>query len=101
MRAFRPRRERGEPRRQASREPSPHPPDAIRLTDAQLALVMAAARPLGAEKHSVFLERVAGHLRLIGFMRVQDGDVDRAIHAAIRGLLNAPLRSDVRYVEKA
>jgi hypothetical protein len=48
---------------------------------------MAAAAPLPAEKHDLFLERVAGHLRLIGFMRVQDADVDRAVKRAIAGLL--------------
>jgi hypothetical protein len=75
-----------------SKKQDPPQPAAVRLTDSQLALVMAAARPLGAEKHSAFLERVAGHLRQIGFMHVQDLDVDRAIRAAIKGLLNVATR---------
>jgi hypothetical protein len=58
------------------------------LTDNQLAQIMAAARPLDPAKHPTFLERVAGHLRQIGFMRVQDEDIDRAIRAAISGLVH-------------
>jgi hypothetical protein len=52
---------------------------AVRLTDGQLALVMTAAGPL---------QRIAGQLRVIGYTRVQDADVERAIKRAIVGLLH-------------
>jgi hypothetical protein len=62
----------------------------ISLTDSQLALVMTAARPLSLEKRSAFLERIAARLRLVGYRKVADDDVERAIGAALRGLLQAP-----------
>ena len=55
------------------------------LSDAQLGLVMAAARPLSAEKRAVLLERVAGHLRLV--RHPSDADVKRALEVALTGLL--------------
>jgi hypothetical protein len=39
----------------------------VSLNDAQLALVMTAARPLPPDKRSVLLERIAGHLGQLGF----------------------------------
>ena len=44
--------------------PDAHP---LRLTDAQLRAVLIAGGPLPPEKQSAFLERVAGHLRLVGY----------------------------------
>jgi hypothetical protein len=62
----------------------------LRLTDDQLRAVLIAGGPLPPEKQSAFLERVAGHLRPVGYDRVSDTDVERAVHAALRGLLHAP-----------
>jgi hypothetical protein len=67
--------------------PDAHP---LRLTDAQLRAVLIAGGPLPPEKQSAFLERVAGHLRLVGYNRVSDADVERAIRAAMAGLLQEP-----------
>jgi hypothetical protein len=61
----------------------------LRLTDDQLRAVIAGG-PLPPEKQSAFLERVAGHLRLVGYDRVSDTDVERAVQVALRGLLHAP-----------
>jgi hypothetical protein len=60
----------------------------LRLTDAQLQLVMTAAVPIPPEKHSIFLERVAGHLWRIGYQRVSNDDVARAVTVALRGLVH-------------
>jgi hypothetical protein len=56
----------------------------------QLRAVLIAGGPLPPEKQSAFLERVAGHLRLVGYNRVSDADVERAIRAAMAGLLQEP-----------
>jgi hypothetical protein len=52
--------------------------------------VLIAGGPLPPEKQSAFLERVAGHLRLVGYNRVSDADVERTIRAAMAGLLQEP-----------
>jgi hypothetical protein len=57
------------------------------LTERQLALVMTAATPLDPSKRATLLERVASHLRRISVRQPTDSDVDRAIKAAMRGLL--------------
>ena len=57
----------------------------ISLTDAELQLVMTAARSLPVEKRSVFLQRVASDLEL--HRQSQRVDVDRAITTALRGLM--------------
>jgi hypothetical protein len=62
----------------------------LRLTDTQLRLVMTAAAPIPPEKHSIFLERVAGHLGRIGYLRVRDDDVGRAVERALKGLVHEP-----------
>jgi hypothetical protein len=62
----------------------------IALSDAQLKLVTEAARPIPVDKRGAFLQRIAGHLQQLGYRRVQDVDVERAISAASRGLLHAP-----------
>jgi hypothetical protein len=62
-------------------------PTPIALTDAQLRLVRTAATSLPIGKRSVFLERVAAHLRQVGYRRVKDADVERAVMVSLRGLL--------------
>jgi hypothetical protein len=53
----------------------------------QLALVMTAAKPLDPSKRATLLERIASHLRCISVRRPTDSEVDRAIKAAMSGLL--------------
>jgi hypothetical protein len=48
---------------------------------------MTAATPLDPSKRATLLERIASHLRCIGVRRPTDSDVDRAIKAAMSGLL--------------
>jgi hypothetical protein len=62
----------------------------LRLTDFQLNAVITAAGPLPPEKRSICLERIAAYLRQIGYAKVRDDDVERAIRRAIQGLLHAP-----------
>jgi hypothetical protein len=62
----------------------------LKLTGSQLHLIMTAAAPIPFEKRSIFLERVAGHLGRIGYFRVRDDDVGRAVTAALRGLVREP-----------
>jgi hypothetical protein len=57
----------------------------LSLNDQQLAIVTNAARCLDYEKRSVFLERVAGLLRLQAG-RYGDDDVCRAVDQALRSL---------------
>lgn len=64
------------------------PPAALRLTDRQLAMIMEAGRGLEPEKRGLFLERTAAALRAGGYLLVKDGDVERAIRTALRGLLH-------------
>jgi hypothetical protein len=57
----------------------------LALSDGQLAVVMTAARGLPVEKRSVFLERVAARLQLLGSFT--DRDFDNAVRLALRGLI--------------
>jgi hypothetical protein len=57
----------------------------LSLSDHQLALVMTAASSLPVEKRVAFLPRVAGRLERRG--QLDDADVEAAIHAALRGLV--------------
>jgi hypothetical protein len=63
----------------------------LALTDSQLRAVMAAAGSLPPEKRTIFLERLAAQLpHLTGGQHPGDGDIERAAHAALRGLMQAP-----------
>jgi hypothetical protein len=57
---------------------------------AQLRVVMTAAQPLPADKRAAFLERVTAHLGQLGYRRVRDSDVERAVMVSLKGLLHAP-----------
>jgi hypothetical protein len=57
------------------------------LTNHQLELVMMATAPLDPAKRAVLMERMAAHLRLNGVRHPTDTDVNRAIKAAMVGLL--------------
>jgi hypothetical protein len=57
----------------------------LALSDAQLAVVMTAARGLPMEKRGLFLERVAARLRLRD--RFTDADLDGAVRTALGGLV--------------
>jgi hypothetical protein len=57
----------------------------LALSDGQLTIVMTAARGLPVEKRSVFLERVAARLQLLGSFT--DRDFDDAVRLALRGLI--------------
>ncbi len=57
----------------------------LALSDNQLAVVMTAARGLPVEKRSVFLERIAARLELLGSFA--DRDFDDAVRRALRGLI--------------
>jgi hypothetical protein len=59
----------------------------LSLTDAQLRLTMTAATPLPQDKRDAFLQRIAAHLGQLGFRRVADGDVERAVAMALKGLV--------------
>jgi hypothetical protein len=63
--------------------------DDVKLTGTQLHLIMLAAAPIPLEKRSIFLERVAGHLGRIGYLRVRDDDVARAVTTALKGLVHS------------
>lgn len=57
------------------------------LTDAQLAMITAAASPLPPDKRVVLLERIAGQLR--GSMSrgiPTDADLARALERSLQGL---------------
>jgi hypothetical protein len=60
----------------------------IALSDRQLQAVIVAAQPLAVDKRACFLERIAAELARIH--RPDDRDVDRAVRAALRGLMQAP-----------
>jgi hypothetical protein len=62
----------------------------IALSDCQLRLVMTAGKPLSPDKRGALLQRIAGHLEQLGYRRVQDADVERAITMALQGLVHAP-----------
>jgi hypothetical protein len=52
----------------------------------QLAIVVAAANKLPAEKRDTFLDRVRARLQLQGF-HVSDDDLDLAVRQALVGLI--------------
>ncbi len=58
----------------------------LALSDAQLAVVMAAAGKLPAEKRGVFLERVVARLGL--HARFTATEFDKAVHIALQGLVH-------------
>jgi hypothetical protein len=62
----------------------------LALSDSQLRLVTEAAWPIPVDKRGAFLQRIAGHLQQLGYRRVQDVDVERAVSVSLRGLLHAP-----------
>jgi hypothetical protein len=63
------------------------------LRDHQLAAVMVVAAGLPVEKRRTFLERLNARLGLRG-SRITDLDLNKAIQAALRGLVhNAAVRS--------
>lgn len=62
----------------------------LRLTDGQMATVINAARPLPPDKRSVLLERIAGNLQQLGYLRVSESDLECAVRLALQGLLHAP-----------
>ena len=81
--------------RRRSQDPEPqhrpmsryeHP---LALSDEQLSILMRAAAPLDLEKRVVFLERIAGRLRLIG-VHPSDAELSAAIETALRSLIQAP-----------
>jgi hypothetical protein len=55
----------------------------ISLTDDQLAAILIAAAALPPEKRTLFIERVAAHLKLRG-----RGNIEAAITAALQGLVH-------------
>jgi hypothetical protein len=61
----------------------------IKLTDAELDAVMAAARPLAPHQRDAFLQRVAELLRTCG--EVGPGSVHRAIAEAQREHFDPPV----------
>ena len=66
----------------------------LALNDHQLQLVMTAATPLSPEKRGVFLERIAGRLRLRYFQStasdpITDTDLVEEIARSLRGLISA------------
>ena len=58
----------------------------FRLTDSQLQLLLAAAKPLDPDKRGLFLERVGAHLRCNCSGHPSDADVEAAVAAGLRGL---------------
>jgi len=66
----------------------------IRLTDAQLDAVFAAAAPLAVQDRDPFLQDVAAALR--GIPDPGDGDVARAIRQTQRKHFDPPLETDER-----
>jgi hypothetical protein len=66
-------------------------PTALSLTDAQLRLVMTAARPLPHDKRDVFLQRLTACLGQVGYRRVGDADVESAVLKSLKGLLHEPV----------
>jgi hypothetical protein len=66
----------------------------IRLTDAELDAVMAAARPLAVDRRDAFLQRVASTLR--DCVEVGPGSVHRAIAEAQREFFDAPVLEETR-----
>jgi hypothetical protein len=62
----------------------------IGLTDAQLAIVMGAARVLPVEKRDTFLQRIAAMLAVRGRGRFTDADVADVAQLALTGLAHQP-----------
>jgi len=60
----------------------------VALSDAQLRMVMVAARPLPPEKRGLLLQRIAGKLALCG--PFSDADVEAAITSAMARLIHEP-----------
>jgi hypothetical protein len=60
----------------------------VSLTDSQLAAVMAAPRPLPAERRDLFLQRVGAMLRMRG--RFTDSDLADVVKLATAGLTQQP-----------
>jgi hypothetical protein len=60
---------------------------AVRSTDHQLELVMAAAALLDPSKRVTLMERIAANLRRTGLRYPIDHDVNHAIKVAMAGLL--------------
>jgi hypothetical protein len=58
---------------------------ALALTDRQLQTVMTAGSSLPIEKRSLFLERIAARLRLIGIASFNDLEHDDAVRVSLRG----------------
>jgi hypothetical protein len=59
----------------------------LALSDSQLKIVMVAAKAVLPDRRSLFLERVAARLILLG--RFDDGDVIKAVQLAAQGLVAA------------
>jgi hypothetical protein len=59
----------------------------ISLNDAQLDIVLQAARALPVEKRSDYLQRVAADLLVRHGYRFTDNDVANAAHVALRSLV--------------
>ena len=57
----------------------------LTLKDHQLSIVTATADTLTGEKRSVFLERVAGELRVRG-NRSTNAELEKLVRQALRGL---------------
>ena len=60
----------------------------LALSDSGLRIVMTAAAGLPPEKRSTFMERIAALLGQI--RRPSDADIRRAVHAALRGVMQSP-----------
>jgi|SRR6516165_5799456 hypothetical protein len=59
----------------------------LALSDTQLDLVMKATAPLDPSKRLVAMERVTAQLRIRGGHYISDDDVERAMRAALKGLV--------------
>jgi len=68
------------------------------LTDNQLKFITAAATSLPVEKRSLFLQRLAAHMRLHNIYRPHDDEVERAMKAALIGLRQQPATSELEGV---
>jgi hypothetical protein len=60
----------------------------LALKDHQLSIVTATADTLPAEKRSVFLDRVAARLRVLG-TRFTDAELEKLVRQALQGLSQA------------
>jgi hypothetical protein len=64
----------------------------IRLTDSELAAVLAAAKPIAPHRRDAFLREIAD--ALAGLSDVGPGDVGRAIRVAQRAHFDPPTLGD-------